>query len=113
MTDFVFPNSTETGTLDSLLLALGKKAFPDLDKESESFVSNWYAEHKKDPLSAELCKPTGRHKAQLSAMAAILKPGRNINASLQDHSWLPSEEDGDVIKSLVEFLRELIGERAA
>jgi hypothetical protein len=111
---FVFPGGGQTGTLDSLLLALGKQAFPELYEASGDYVAGWKERNQgNDTLFQELRKPAGDRKAQLSAMAAMLKPGKNLSASLQDHPWAPKDDPPDVLRSLTNFLGKLIGRDAS
>ncbi len=104
---FVFPNQDDEGTLDHLLLALGAQAFPELHNRCEGYVEDWQRDNGTRPESKELQKPAGPAKAQLSMMAAILKPGRNINASLQDHDWVPKGDVPNLLVPLVTFLDAL------
>lgn len=106
---FVFPSANETGTLDDLLLSLGKDAYPKLHGASTSFVTSWHPSNSAGELFKELRKPAGATKAQLSAMAALLKPGKNLNASLQDHPWVPEGKPPEVLNPLVRFLTEILG----
>ena len=106
---FIFPDKHTGGTVDSLLLALGDAAFPHLSAHCAGFVDGWLEKHAEAPVYKDLRKPAGPTKARLSAMAALLKPGRNINASLQDHAWVPKEGDVPaVLQPLVDFLGDLL-----
>ncbi len=107
---FVFPNATTPGTVESVLLPLGEAAFPELHDASQSFVASWNRDHGHEPLFKELRKPAGVSKAQLSTMASLLKPGKNLNASLHDQKWVPPRDVPDVLKPLLEFLLALVGE---
>lgn len=105
---FVFPDNEAQGTVESLLLTLGAAGFPELSDSSREFVERWDAPKGQERLFKELRKPAGLSKARLSAMASLLKPGKNLNASLKDHPWVPEREPPEVLKPLVRFLERLI-----
>ncbi len=107
---FVFPDATTPGTAESLLLPLGEAAFPELHGASQRFVASWNRDHGHETPFKELRKPAGVSKAQLSTMAALLKPGKNLNASLHDQEWVPPRDVPDILKPLFEFLQALVGQ---
>ncbi len=109
---FVFPDATTPGTLENILLPLGETAFPELHDAGQRFVDSWHRDHGHEPPFKELGKPAGKLKARLSTMAALLKPGKNVNASLHDQAWVPKGDAPDLLKPLVEFLQALVGEEA-
>ncbi len=106
---FVFPNSKTKGTLENLILDLGDAAFPDLHRAGHEFVNSWRQDHQADLLYKELNKPAGENKARLSTMAALLKPGKSLNASLQDQPWLPEDTPPAILQPLMGFLEKLVG----
>ena len=58
----------------------------------------------------ELRKPAGRKKATIASIAAVLKPGKAIQTSIQDNRWLegPTLELPRIV-ALRGFLGELMG----
>jgi hypothetical protein len=52
--------------------------------------------------------PGGREKAARAAAVSLRKPGRNVNASLQDNDWLPDDSEKSQIASWKTFLGDLI-----
>lgn len=95
--------------IENVLLPLGELAFPELHDASQGFVESWNHDHGNEAPFTELRKPAGLSKAQLSTMAALLKPGKNLNASLQDQEWVPTGRPPDVLKPLFDFLQALVG----
>lgn len=106
---FVFPDCQTPGTLENLLLPLGESAFADLHAESERFIASVSSKNWPGECYKEFKKPAGSEKALLSTMAAVLKPGKNLNASIQDHDWVPSNGLPKPLEPVVEFLQQLIG----
>jgi hypothetical protein len=108
---FVFPDAETSGTIEDTLSSLGEAAFPLLHAASHGFVSDWTEQHGREPLFSELNKPAGESKARLSAMVALLKPAKNLNASLQDQPWVPEGDPPDALMPLTRFLEALLGVR--
>lgn len=109
---FSLPEPDVQGTLEDLLLALGRVAYPDLQAGAEAYAKDWHARATMGSAGrewSELRKPAGVKKATLAAMTAVLKPGKAIQASLEDHRWV-SDETRDVpgLRACVGFLAELL-----
>lgn len=103
---FSFPGSYAEGTLEDLLLLLGKERFPELYRHAEAFVNDW-TEDTSD--FRELKKPSGRKKSKVSAMISLLKPAKPIAASIEDQKWLGENPgENEHLKPLVEFLRAVL-----
>jgi hypothetical protein len=109
---FVFPDATTPGTIENVLLRLGAMAFPELHNASQEFIESWSRDHWHETPFHELRKPAGVSKAQLSTMASLLKPGKNLNASLQDQEWVPKGSPPDLLKPLFDFLQAVVGTEA-
>ena len=106
---FVLPDNASAGTLETLLEECAAENYARLWQRSKTYVAGI------DPkeLSAEdlkdFQKPAGRQKAIISAMAAILRPGKAIQVSLQDNQWIRARAlDLPRIKSIRAFLAELL-----
>ncbi|MBI2568727.1 MAG: hypothetical protein HYV63_17035 [Candidatus Schekmanbacteria bacterium] len=107
---YALPGLQQPGTLEDLLLPIGERRFPALHQHAQNFVKDWqpcapasHADHK------ELSKPAGPKKARLSAMVALLKPGKPLAASLEDQGWLPVlPESIPALGALTTFLANLL-----
>jgi hypothetical protein len=99
---FAFPGGENKGTIEDVILPVGEMRFPTLLPHASLYVEKWPSDA--GPEFGELT-PSGRKKAVLSAMAALLKPGRNLNASIQDHAWIPSDPNAcAALKPILAFL---------
>lgn len=108
---FVLPDCTRRGTLEDVVLAAGKQAFPGLAGAAEAFVDGGLS---KDPhwgLSrsdlAPLRKPAGKNKVTVAIMAAVLKPGKTLAVTLQDNAWFTTQSLPTIpeLAALVSFLQ--------
>ena len=86
---FAFPGDGKNGTIEDGLLAIAEIRFPVLSPYASEFVANWTDQSGSD--FAELMKPSGRNKARISAITALLKPGKSPNASIEDHKWISND----------------------
>lgn len=103
---FGFPGGGAAGTIEDVLLPIAESRFSDLHRHTATHVDTWQPMGNVD--FAELSRPSGRKKARLSSMAALLKPGKPLNSSLEDQHWLPSDiSTCQPISSLVAFLQAL------
>lgn len=109
---YVLPGAGEQGTLEDLLLECAATVYPTLGCRAVRFVDGLdrsAPDFAKGELRA-LNKPAGRHKAVVAAMGAILKPGRPLQATLEDHRWIePRTLALSRIQALVGFLVSLVG----
>ncbi|ATB48173.1 DUF3226 domain-containing protein [Corallococcus macrosporus] len=107
---FVLPGGGLPGTLEDLLLECAAVAYPKLRTHSEQFVDG-LDRAAPEFMSGELkdlSAPAGRHKAVVAAMSAILKPGRPVQATIEDNRWIASSTVVlPRIAALVEFLSAL------
>jgi hypothetical protein len=109
---FVLPGGGAQGTLEDLLLECSALVYPTLRSHAERFIdgldrsaSDFVADELK-----ELEAPAGRRKAVVAAMGAILKPGKPIQATLEDHRWIvPHTLNLPRISALLKFLSDLTG----
>lgn len=109
---FVLPDGHAKGTLEDILLAAGRLIYPALHADAEAFVATSMT--KLDLLEPKEGKPikeaAGQKKATVAAMTAVLKPGRAVPATLEDHRWV-SEQTLDLaeMNPCISFLAELLG----
>ncbi|MFO0761098.1 MAG: DUF3226 domain-containing protein [Byssovorax sp.] len=108
---FVLPGGGTPGTLEDLLLECAALVYPTLSGAAASFVDGL------DRTASDLTpedlvesgKPAGRNKAAIAAMGAVLKPGKPIQASLQDHRWI---EPRTIVLSRISALSRFLGDLA-
>jgi hypothetical protein len=109
---FVLPGAGALGTLEDLLLECAAVVYPTLGCRAVRFVDgldHGASDFKRRDLE-EIGKPTGRNKAVLAAMGAVLKPGKPIQASLEDHRWIePRTLALPRVAAVLRFLAELTG----
>ncbi|WP_437939471.1 DUF3226 domain-containing protein [Sorangium sp. So ce341] len=113
---FAMPATGKPGTLEDVLLALGGAAYPDLAAVAGSYAQSWHAKvaHDASDEWKELKKPTGIKKATIGAMAAVLKPGKATQVSLEDHRWVSdATKNHEALAPCLDFLRALVGAPAA
>lgn len=107
---FVMPDNATSGTLEDLLLECGQTNYPHLLASAQNHIGglNGFALNSAD--RKDIAKPAGRNKAIIGAMAAVLRPGKAVQVSIQDNRWL---EDKALalprIKAIQDFLVELLG----
>lgn len=105
---FVLPDNRSAGTVEDVLLASGRRTYTALAAESERFVqaASVLPELNSEDLK-HLRKPAGAKKAQVAAIASILRPGKAIQVSIQDNRWFA--EGATELDDLAAFLGRLIG----
>lgn len=106
---FVLPDNASQGTLENLLLESAAVQYPNLRPIAENYVD---AAIKGNLIPKDhrrgICKPAGRNKAVIGAMATLFKPGKAIQTSIQDNAWLRAEALSiPKIKAVQQFLAEL------
>lgn len=86
---FVLPDNTSPGTLEDLLLDSAATQYAKLLPLAEQYVqaAETSAELKSDHLT-DFRKPSGRQKAVVGAMSSIFRPGKAVQASIQDNDWV-------------------------
>ncbi len=105
---FCFPGNGLPGALENVLVPLGESLFPNLCAAAKGYVEGraQYQIRNKSALK-DLKKPQGSNKATLSAMAALLKPGKPLNASLDDQWFKSNLRAVPAFEPLLRFLDEL------
>jgi hypothetical protein len=113
---FAMPAPGVAGTLEDVLLALGDAAYPALIAAARSYATQWRTVADGDPTATdwkEIRKPAGTNKATISAMVAVLKPGKATTASLEDHRWVCDETKGlACMRPILTFLNALFASSA-
>jgi hypothetical protein len=107
---FVLPDNVSQGTLEYLLLDCAEHVYPSLLAAASTHVD---AALRDGTLSVDdkvdLFKPAGRHKAIIGGIAAILRPGKAIQVSIQDNRWLRgSALELPRVKAVQEFLATVL-----
>lgn len=111
---FSLPEPGVAGTLEDLLLALGKVAYPELLASADDYAQRWQSHLQSTGTIAHgdwkgLRKPAGVKKATITAMTAMLKPGKAMHMSLQDHGWISATtKDVPALTACITFLRDLL-----
>ena len=103
---FSFPGTGQQGTIEDVLLPIAKTRFGNLSVHAARYVAEWMPSESVD--FKELAKPSGRKKAQLSAMTALLKPGKSINASIDDQNWISNSVEIPELVPLIKFLADAL-----
>lgn len=86
---FIFPDNQNQGTLEDLLLAGAGVNYATLLPVARQYVEDAIqggmipADHRED-----INKPAGKNKAVVGALASLFKPGKAVQTSIQDNSWL-------------------------
>ena len=108
---FAFPGQGRSGTLEDVLMSVAACRFPTLSSRANKYIQDFFdssAEIEDNDL-VELKRPSGPKKAKLSALAAVLKPGKPLSASIEDQHWLPAGLDAfEPTKPLMNFLVDLM-----
>lgn len=108
---FVLPDNQTAGTLEDLLLECANVHYAGLVQEARAFVTRIQPDD--DAFTREdmeeLRKPAGVQKATVASVVSVLKPGRNLQVSLQDNRWLEGASlDLPRVARVQQFLRELL-----
>jgi hypothetical protein len=101
---FIFPNNVDQGVLDTLLCACGEVAYPSYMQRAKAYIEQFSDEETKH------WKPFDREKANIAAVASILKPGKTNTVSITDNAWISAETIQQVpdLQKLERFLRKLL-----
>ena len=107
---FLLPDNNTTGSLETLLLDAAEAEFPKLKQASTGFVASLDSTFAKPADLKEFNKPFGREKAIVGTMGSIFKPGKSIQVSIHDNSWLTEKTRSlPGLAALWHFLRQLTG----
>jgi hypothetical protein len=108
---FILPGGGALGTLEDVLLECAAVVYPTLGCRAVRFIDGLdrtapdFVAKDLDEIGA----PSGRHKAVIAAMGAVLKPGKPTQASIEDHRWIePRTLALPRVAAIVSFLRRLV-----
>lgn len=110
---FSLPAPNQPGTLEDVLLPLGKRAYPALYDASLKYVDGVASgiDLRAPKELKELGKPAGRKKAIVGAMTAILKPGKATQVSIEDNRWISEETKLDAsLADCLKFLEKVMSQ---
>jgi hypothetical protein len=109
---FALPEPGVAGTLEDILLALSDGVYPEITAMARTYAEHWREKSDDDPTGSdwkEIRKPAGTKKATISAMTAVLKPGKSMQVSLEDSRWLCDEtKAAQCLKPCIGFLNALL-----
>ncbi len=122
---FIMPGGGALGTLEDLLLECADTIYAPLAVRAREFIGRLdtqnpaITEQEKIDFNKslrtdeqkEFQKLSGRNKATLAAMSAFLKPGKPIQASIEDHRWVGKETLAlPRMAAIQKFLVDLVGD---
>lgn len=101
------------GTVEDLLLDCAAVEFPGLLQLAGQFVSGAEALIPVHPEElASLGHHSGPQRASVGAIASLLKPGKSVQASIQDHRWISDRTLAlPRVALLAKFLNDLLAFR--
>ncbi|QDV11816.1 hypothetical protein CA51_16920 [Rosistilla oblonga] len=108
---FVLPDNQSEGNLEDLLLQCAESTFPKLLESARKHVDfarddTSFVDKKREDLS----KSAKYNKAVVGSIANTLRPGRAVQASIQDNVWLRGNNLSlPRIKAVQTFLVDLFG----
>ncbi len=108
---FILPDDSSAGTLEDILIPLGRRLYPGLFASADLHVQA--AQKDLNKLRNEerkaIKRPSGPKKALLSTVAAVLKPGKAIQATLKDHRWISQDTlSGPELAPTIAFLQWIL-----
>lgn len=112
---FVLPDNQAQGTLEDILIAVGRIAYPSLFPMAEAHVqaaqtnlvvgqNGWTGDDNR-----EFRAPAGPKKATVASATAILKPGKTCQVTLADNRWIDASTlQVSPLKEFAEWLHALV-----
>jgi hypothetical protein len=108
---FIFPDNANVGTLEDLLLECADETYPNIKKHVGAFIDKedeWLIDLDKEERK-EYDKPAGKRKLAVAGISSVMKPGRNIQNSIEDCRWLCDKTMAkNRVRRFVDFLKELL-----
>lgn len=106
---FAMPDNLAVGTMEDLLSEMAEKTYAGLCAHADQFVAGFPRAGLSEVDLAEINLPAGRLKARLSAISAILRPGKSLQTSLEDTRWICPDSIRDTrCRKFQEFLDRLL-----
>lgn len=110
---YMLPDNSSHGTLEDLLIDSAEVVYPELLRPARAFiaaVADPIGQMKSKERKA-FQKPAGRLKATVSAMTAVLKPGKAVQVSIQDNRWFRDAKalEQPRLAAFRDFLGDLLG----
>jgi hypothetical protein len=106
---YVLPDNLVQGTLESLLIECGRVAYPGAITAAESYVGSVQSMGIPTPELRDFQKASGRNKSMIHAVGAILRPGKALQVTIADNSWISSSTISlPVVATFVSFLERLL-----
>jgi hypothetical protein len=110
---FFCPGPGKKGTLEELLLDLGKAAYPALATAAKQYVDEFcLAQQTKCSPNKnkwkKLNKPAGEKKATISAMTALLQPASASHLSIRDDDWITEKTLSPALTDCLAFINDLL-----
>lgn len=88
---YIFPDNAAAGTLENLLEECAGVSYSSALAAARVFVDCIVDEMFEAGELKDFKKPSGRKKATIATLAAILRPGKAIQVSISDNRWLTPE----------------------
>lgn len=106
---FFAPDNENPGTMERLLLDAAETIYPALLAHARGYVRDYPRDGLEAQDLIELRKPAGIDKAVVHSLAALLKPAKAIQVSIQDNRWFePPALQQPRIAALDRFLQDLL-----
>ena len=106
---FLFPDNSNPGTLETLLLSCAERVYPTLFQGSRDFVEKVDVQSLPSDDISDFLSPSGRDKATVGCIGTILRPGKAIQMSIHDNHWVgPATIEIPEIARIRQFLRQLL-----
>ena len=108
---YIFPDNSNTGVLEDLLLEGAKAKYPEVLSHAESYIIQ-IANEKPSYIQSGNLKGSKRKKMLVGVIANALKPGKANQVSIQDNSWINTEsmDNSPIQMEFRKFLDELLGD---
>ncbi len=112
---FVLPDNASPGTLEDVLLSCAAEVYPSLLEAARRLVDPLdpgdAAVFRNSDERKHFAKPSGKPKAIAGCIAAVLRPGKAIQVSIQDNLWVrdPRALALPAVAALQRFVDEIIG----
>jgi hypothetical protein len=107
----VLPDNAPPGTLEDILLECAASSYPTLLGGARRFVEGIDIDSAEfEPRDRQDFKaPAGKNKAITACVANVLRPGKAVQASIQDNRWLEGPAlELERVRAVRKFLGKLL-----